>query len=98
MKILWTPTARKTFFSIIDYLAENWSEKEILSFTGKVDRVLTRIQKNPELFIASKGDSSIRRGLVVKQITLIYRIVTEKSEIHLLTFWDNRQNLEKLLY
>lgn len=98
MKILWTPTARKTFFSIIDYLAENWSEKEVQSFTSKVEKVLIRIQKNPELFIGRTKDPSIRRGFVVKQVSLIYRVVAEKSEIHLLTFWDNRQNPEKLLY
>jgi len=32
MKICWTPTARITYFEILDYLAERWTILEIKNF------------------------------------------------------------------
>ncbi len=82
MKILWTPTARITYLKIINYLEENWTSKEILRFNHKVETTIKQIQKNPRLFIASERDKNIRRGFITIQISLIYRIVIEKNEIH----------------
>jgi len=98
MKVLWTPTARTTYLEIIEYFEENWSNREILRFNSKVEKTIKQIEKNPRLFVASKHDENIRRGFVVKQISLIYRIVPEKNQIHLIAFWDNRRNPKNLKY
>lgn len=92
MKVLWTPTARITYLKIIEYLEENWTSNEILRFNSKTEKTIKQIQKNPGLFIALNKDQNIRKGFIVKQISLVYRVVAEKDEIHLITFWDNRRN------
>jgi len=98
MKVLWTPTARTTFLEIIAYLEKNWSTREIFRFNEKVEKTIERIKKNPQMFSANRQDVNIRRGFIVKQVSLIYKIVAEKNEIHLITFWDNRRNPKNLEY
>jgi len=92
MKILWTPTARITYFKILEYLEDYWSAKKVLRFNNKVEKTIKRIQKNPGLFVALNKNQNIRKGFVIKQISLVYKVLPEKNEIHLITFWDNRRN------
>lgn len=47
MKISWTPTARKTYFNVLEYLDETWTNKEVKSFAGKVEKLLSLIVKDP---------------------------------------------------
>jgi hypothetical protein len=39
MKIRWTPTARITYFKILDHLAEKWTTREITNFADEVENV-----------------------------------------------------------
>ena len=98
MKINWTPTARQTYFNILDYLEEAWTEREIQSFINQVDKLLIRIAGNPEMFQESRNKKNIRKGFITKHNTLYYRVKPRKKELELLTFWDNRQDPEKLVY
>ena len=98
MKVLWTPTARVTYLEILGYLLESWSEKDVLKFNSKVEKTIERIQKNPGLFVALNKNQNIRKGFVVKQISLVYKVLSEKNEIHLITFWDNRRNPNDLKF
>lgn len=98
MKISWTPTARKTYFKVLEYLDEAWTQREIQNFVERTEKVLKLIAKDSEMFEASRMKKNIRKGLITKHNTLYYRIRSRKQEIELITFWDNRQNPEKLAY
>ncbi len=98
MKISWTPTARKTYFKVLEYLDEAWTQREIQNFVNITEKVLNLIVIDPEMFEASRKKSNVRKGLITKHNTLYYRIKPRKQEIELITFWDNRQNPEKLAY
>ena len=98
MKVLWTPTARVTYLEILEYLLASWSVKDVLKFNSKVEKTIERIQKNPGLFVALNKYQNIRKGFVVKQISLVYKVLSEKNEIHLITFWDNRRNPNDLKF
>ncbi|RLD61352.1 MAG: hypothetical protein DRJ05_02820 [Bacteroidetes bacterium] len=98
MKLKWTPTARKTYFSVLDYLYENWTEKEMRSFVDKVEHVLISIKENPFLFESSVKMKNIRKCTITPQNKLFYRVKPRKKEIHLIMFWDNRRNPIKLKY
>ena len=67
MDIKWTPTARKTYFSVLDYLYENWTEKELQSFIEKVEHTLKSIKENPYLFESSVKMKSIRKCTITPQ-------------------------------
>ena len=98
MKVSWTPTARLTYFRVLEYLDESWTKREIQNFVERTEKVLNQIVKDPELFEASRKKKNVRKGLITKHNTLYYRIKYRKNEIELIIFWDNRQNPEKLTY
>jgi plasmid stabilization system protein ParE len=60
MKIIWTYTAKKTFTKILDYLFENWTEKEINKFSKETKDALDHIAKNPSLVQVSDLDQDIK--------------------------------------
>jgi Plasmid stabilization system protein len=95
MKVFWTQEAKDTFNSNIDYLLLEWGEVVTSHFLDRVDQVILRITKSPNLYpIVIRGER-IHRCVVVKQISLYYRIVSDE-QIDLLTFWNNYQNPERL--
>jgi len=98
MKISWTPTAIKTYFKVLDHLEEVWTKKEVQNFADEVEKVLNQIAENPEMFEASRKKKNIRKGYITRHNSLYYRIKPIKKELELLTFWDNRQDPEKLLH
>lgn len=50
MKVVWSPRARITFFRILDYLAENWTNKEVENFNERTENLVELIKKSPRLF------------------------------------------------
>ncbi len=96
MKISWTPTARKTYFNILDYLDQAWTKREVLNFVDEVEKVLSQIKENPDMFEASRKKKNIRKGYITSHNSLYYRVKPRNKELELLTFWDNRQDPEKL--
>lgn len=98
MKSKWTPTAEKTFALIIEYLKENWTQKEADKFANETKETIKKIEKQPQMFKASTKDKNIRKGLVNKQVSLIYKIKPRNKIIELILFWHNSRNPGKLKY
>lgn len=92
--ILWSPTSRFTYLQILEYLDEKWTLKELQKFINRTEEVITHICANPLLYPYSK-ESDTHKCVVVKQVSLFYRVKTDSIE--LLVFWDNRQEPSKLL-
>jgi plasmid stabilization system protein ParE len=86
MKISWTPTAKRTYFKALDYLAENWTKREVTNFMNEVESLLTQITDNPEMFQASRKKKNVRKALISKHNTLYYRIKPRNKELELITF------------
>jgi hypothetical protein len=95
LKINWTAEARQTHESVIIYLQEEWTDKEVKNFIKRTNYLILHISEHPYLYKAS-GYNNIRKAVIGKQNSLIYLIQNE--EIFLLTFWDNRQNPLKNKY
>ena len=98
MKVSWTPTARKTYFKVLEYLGETWTTREVKNFVDKTEKVLSLIVKDPEMYEASRKKKNVRKGFITKYNTLYYRIKPRKKELELITFWDNRQDPKRLAY
>lgn len=95
MKVVWMAEASETFKYNVDYLLVEWGDQVCSDFILRVDEVIERIRSNPNIYpLVSKNDQ-IHRCVIVKQITLYYRIVSP-AQIDLLTFWNNFQNPESL--
>lgn len=92
-RILWTDFALKELESTIEYLKENWTEKELKNLATKLEETLSLISQNPELFQKSELKNDIRRAIILSHNSLYYRLKDEQIEI--LSFFSNRQNPKK---
>jgi hypothetical protein len=98
IEIVWTKRAIKTFGKRIAYLEEHWTEKEIFNFTARVNEFLSTLQTQPSMFRKSARIKSTHIGVIIKQVSLVYRIKPKTHTIELIAFIDNRQNPNRQNY
>lgn len=91
LKIVWTKKAIYTFGERIAYLEEHWTEKEIFHFTARVNEYLESLQHQPLMFRKSLKIKQTHIGVIIKQVSLVYRVRPRRHEIELIAFIDNRQ-------
>ena len=92
-KILWTDFALEELANTIQYLEENWTQREIKKLIVSLEVTLSYISQNPNLFQASEFKSEIRRCVILSHNTLYYRV--NKDQVEILSFFSNRQNPKK---
>jgi plasmid stabilization system protein ParE len=95
LNINWTAEALYTYQNILAYLQEEWTEKDILNFIDRTEKLLKLISQQPYSFKAS-AYKEIRQAVIGKQNSLYYLV--RNNEILLLTFWDNRIDPKKNRY
>ena len=66
MEILWTPTARRTYFKVLDHLEKAWTQVQAPPTSNGVDNLLEQIKQNPEMFEESRKKRNVRKGFVTK--------------------------------
>ena len=89
-KILWTDHALSELKETIEYLENNWTEKELRKFSAKLDHTIELISKTPEIFPDSYDKKGIRKAVVEKYHNIYYRIGVNSIEI--LSLFPNRKN------
>ena len=92
-KVLWTEEANKNLSSIIKYLEDNWTKREIEKFLKKLNKHISIIQSQPDSF-PKTNNYNVRRSVVTKQITLYYSI--SQDTLNIVSLFDNRQDPQKL--
>jgi len=97
-EVIWSATARITYFMVLDYLAKNWNKREIIAFSKKTEAIILAIQKNPGIFASSSKHENIRRAIIDKNNSFFYQVDKKNKKIFLLTFFDNRQNPASLKF
>lgn len=88
-EIIWTPQAEKSHTEVIDYLNDEWSEKEVVKFIVRSDKIIRHISHYPMAY-RSAGKEDVREAVITKHNLLLYRMSVRK--IYLLYFWDTRKN------
>ena len=73
MKIIWSVQARSDYWQNIDYLIENWSEKEVSHFIELIDHNIYLISQNPKMFPLTDY-FDVRRSVITPQVSLFYRL------------------------
>ena len=92
-KILWTNHAISELKETIEYLENKWTERELRTFSAKLDHTIELISKSPEIFPVSLDKKNIRKAVVEKYNNLYYRI--NKSSIEIVSLFSNRKNPNK---
>ncbi|MGV3597008.1 MAG: type II toxin-antitoxin system RelE/ParE family toxin [Bacteroidota bacterium] len=91
-EIIWSPRSKQTFAKVIEYLEQEWTEKEVIRFVAKVEKALSLITTGNIKF-RSSGKENVHEVLITKHNLLIYRI--KSTHIELLRFYDTRQHPRK---
>jgi len=92
-KILWTDFALIELEKTIEYLEEKWSPRELKNLAQEIEKTLSLLSHNPNLFQESEIKKEIRRVVVAKHNTLYYRVKNDTIEI--ISFFSNRQSPKK---
>ena len=96
-KIIWTIRAYETFEDNIQYLLDNWSEKELENYKKLVKNKIDLLRIHPELGRPFKNRSmNIRQIVIHRRILLLYKVSDKSQEIKLLLFWNTLKNPRKL--
>ncbi len=93
MQVKWSDEAVADYHHNIDFLIGEWSVQVAVEFIEDVETVIGLIQIHPELYPITDY-REIRKAVIRKQITLFFKV--EDSAIHLIRFWNNYQNPERL--
>jgi len=87
--VLYTPRAKETLGYVYHFINNKFGKRSADKFALKAEKTIELIADYPLMFKASTLDENIRIALISKQTSLFYRVT--KTSIHLLFFWDNRQ-------
>lgn len=90
-QVKWTIEVEETFESIVAYLENHRTDREVVNFMVKTNHLPDQIRTNPKMFRSSVM-KSIRIGVITYQTSLFYQINESENTIVLLSFWDNRKN------
>jgi plasmid stabilization system protein ParE len=90
--ILWTDNALHELAQTIEYIQENFSDKEVRTLALKIENTTKLISQNPTIFPISEF-KGVYKAVVLKYNTLYYRLT--KDNIEILSFFSNRQNPKK---
>lgn len=84
-------SSKKRYWQNIDYLEAEWTFQDVINFIEKVERTIDLLSMKNVEFI-STNYRNVNQVVITKQITLYYRIESDKLE--LLRFWNNYQDLQ----
>jgi hypothetical protein len=98
IEISWSDEAKEIFAKNVDFLLDAWTGKEVTKFIQQTEQVISRIQRLPESYPPGIKNKKYRKARLNRYIVLFYRHYKTKNKIVLLTFWNARQNPEKLKY
>lgn len=89
-EVIWSPRAKTDLENKIEWLLENWSEKEVRQFVRSVDERIALVQTNPKLFPTTRKKSQVRKSVMKYHTTIYYQL--RKNTIYILTLFDPRQH------
>ena len=91
MRIVWTPEATTTYENELHYILDRFGARVALSFAKNTLHCIHLIQQG--LIDAPYSKSTNAYFLVLsKQSTLVYRWNTDKSQLIILLFWNNKRD------
>jgi plasmid stabilization system protein ParE len=93
-KLMWSDRALADLRNIIDYLTENWTQREIQNFARRLDKRLDLISVNPNLFPRTTKRKNLKKSVLTKHTVIYYK--TEGNFVTIVTLFDPRQNPKRL--
>ena len=93
-KLHWTEEAVNNLEEILDYLNQNWTQKEVTNFKLKLAKQIELIVQNPFMFPQSLHRSRLRKAVLSKQTSIFYEV--KNDAIFLAYLFINRMDIERI--
>jgi plasmid stabilization system protein ParE len=93
-QLLWSDEAIENLESILKYLQENWTQREVNGFKLQLKKLLNLINSYPLLFPISEYNPRLRKAVLSKQTIIFYEF--KGSEIYLAYLFNTRQDIQNL--
>lgn len=91
-EIVWSDHALNELTQTLEYLEQNFTEKELKKLSKEIEKSVNLISKNPFIFSYSEI-RNVRKVIITRYNTLYYRI--KGKDIEIISFFSNRQNPAK---
>ncbi|WP_029281665.1 type II toxin-antitoxin system RelE/ParE family toxin [Pedobacter sp. R20-19] len=88
LPVFWSDEAKETFDALFWFILNQFGEKSARKFLKQTNKAISIIKFQPEIFEAISSNR-FRKGRITNQTSIFYEI--QDNQIHLLFFWDNRQ-------
>lgn len=88
LEVVWTTRAENSYLKIINYILENWSQKEAAILHESTNSLIENLQKFKNICPESSLTPNIRRCIISKQTSMTYRVKGHKLII--LLFYHNK--------
>ena len=72
-KITWLPEAQATFLTVLKYLEEQFTEKEVEKFSERIQQKLLVLKSNPRLGSKGGKKANVYKTVVHKRVILFYQ-------------------------
>lgn len=89
-RIIWSNEALENLKTIIEYLENNWTEKEIKKFAQLLDNRLSLLASNPYSFLVTNHPKKLRKIVISKQLSIFYQPF--ENHVRVVSLFDNRRN------
>ena len=94
--IVWTKQGYTSFENRIEYLTIHFTDREIKNFRQRVREYLDVLKEEPGIGKKPGKYKNVHIGLIIKPVSIIYRVKALKKEIEIISFIDNRQDPNKI--
>jgi plasmid stabilization system protein ParE len=93
-KIFWAEESVQNLESILDYLSQKWTEKEVVKFKKILSRQIHLIEQYPTIFPVSEYRPQLRKAVLSKQTIVFYKV--QDHFIYIVYLFNTMQNPEKV--
>jgi len=97
MDVYLSPLAEKKLELLLDFLEEEWGQTARSKFLNNLEREFSLLSTHPFRCKRTKAFPKLHNCIVTRQTSAIYRILESRGEIEIITFFDNRQDPQKLI-
>lgn len=91
LTLVWTKRAIHGYDTIVRYLEEHWTDKEVRNFIRESEEFFTLLSEYPELVQKTSRYKNVFRGPMNKLTVITYRVKPRKKQIELINIRGARQ-------
>lgn len=91
LALVWTRRAIRGFDSIVRYLEQHWTDREVRQFIRESDEFFALLSQYPELLQRTSKHKNVFRGPMNKFTVITYRVKPRKRQIQLINIRGARQ-------